>query len=51
MSVFCLFYVSRVGHFVFVATSDDIFASPTGLVHPVHCFTRADVRDTGGEGD
>ena len=33
--------VSRVGLF-FVARSDEIFASPAGAVHPVHCLTRRD---------
>ena len=26
-----------------MARSDKIFASPTGVVHPVHCLTRRDV--------
>ena len=31
-----------LGYF-FVARSDEIFASPAGAVHPVHCLTRRDV--------
>ena len=31
-----------LGYF-FVARSDEIFASPTGEVHPAHCLTRGDV--------
>ena len=31
-----------LGYF-FVARSDEIFASPTGVVHPVHCLTERDV--------
>ena len=31
-----------LGYFL-VARSDEIFASPTGVVHPVHCVTRGDV--------
>ena len=31
-----------LGH-SFVARSDEIFASPSGVVHPVHCLTRRDV--------
>ena len=34
--------VACVGFFL-VARSDEIFASPTGVVHPVHCVTRGDV--------
>ena len=30
-----------LGYF-FVARSDEIFASPAGVVHPVHCLTRRD---------
>ena len=40
--------VSSVGLF-FVARSDEIFASPTGAVHPVHCLTRRDVAMYKGE--
>ena len=29
----------ELGYF-FVLRSDEIFASPTGVVHPVHCLTR-----------
>ena len=35
--------------FFFVARSDEIFASPTGPVHPVHCLTRRDVALYKGE--
>ena len=31
-----------LGYF-FVASSDEIFSSPAGAVHPVHCLTRGDV--------
>ena len=34
---------------VFVARSDEIFASPAGAVHPVHCLTRRDVALYKGE--
>ena len=40
--------VSRVGFF-FVARSDEIFTSPAGAVHPVHCLTRRDVAPYKGE--
>ena len=37
-----------LGYF-FVARSDEIFASPAGAVHPVHCLTRRDVALYKGE--
>ena len=30
-----------LGYFL-VARSDEIFVSPAGVVHPVHCLTRRD---------
>ena len=35
--------------YFFVARSDEIFASPTGVVHPVHCLTRRDMALYKGE--
>ena len=40
--------VLALGYF-FVARSDEIFASPAGAVHPVHCLTRRDVALYKGE--
>ena len=36
-------WVSLVVSYFFVPRSDGIFASPTGVVHPVHFLTRTDV--------
>ena len=36
-------------YYFFVARSDEIFASPAGAVHPVHCLTRRDAALYKGE--
>ena len=38
-----------LGYF-FVARSDEIFTSPTGVVHPVHCLTSRDMASYKGSG-
>ena len=42
-------WLSLALDYFFVARSDEIFASPAGAVHPVHCLTRRDVALYKGE--
>ena len=43
------FFMSLALGYFFVARPDEIFASPAGAVHPVHCLTRRDVALCRGE--
>ena len=45
----CVLWLSLALGYFFVARSDEIFASPAGSVHPVHCLTRRDVALYKGE--
>ena len=42
-------WLSLAFGYFFVARSDELFASPAGAVHPVHCLTRRDVALYKGE--